>query len=86
MGLNEAVVDSVANTNFKVLGDTPASMAAIALQNAVSFQHGMNTVFVAAVARMTERMGSLDPGEAMGVVAAGQVAVKAAGNVPPATP
>lgn len=86
MALNEDIVASVANTNLKVLGDGPASMQNMALQNALSFQQSMNTVTLALVGRIGERIATLDPTEALGVVGAGQQVMKGAGNTPPVTP
>lgn len=84
--LQPAVVDSVVNTNFKVLTDQVASQANLALANSVSFQQGMNTLFATIVGKMAETIVTLDPAEAVGNAIVGQIGAKVAGNTPPVTP
>lgn len=81
--LQPAVVDSVVNTNFKVLTDQTPAQANLALANSVAFQQGMNTLFATIVGKMAETIVTLDPAEAVGNAIVGQIGSKIAGNTPP---
>ena len=92
MALNETVVDDVANSNFKTVAGQPsltannaAQLGNLALGNAVSFQQGMNGVFMAITAKMAELLATIDPAEALGTSVLGQQAAKVAQSTPPVT-
>lgn len=86
MTLDETVVAASANASFSALTNSQTNLANLALANAVSLQQGLNSIFATAIGKMCETMITLDPTESLGVVAAGQQAIKAAGNTPPVTP
>jgi len=90
MALDETVVASVANANFKTIGDQPAldanharALANLALANAVSHQHAMNQLQLAVTSKAVELVLSLDPTEALGNAVVGQQGSKVAGSTPP---
>jgi hypothetical protein len=90
MALNEDVVASVANTNFKVIADQPAlasnqlsALANMALQNAISFQQGMNSLFATGVGKMMETLVTIDPSEGVSSIGLAQALLKGSMTVPP---
>lgn len=92
MALNVDVVESVTNTNFKVIADQPAlqtnharDLANLALANAVSFQQSMNQVSLGATAKMVELLATIDVAEAAGLTPVAQQAAKVAQSTPPET-
>jgi hypothetical protein len=64
-GVNDQVVDSVASTNFKTMGDGPAFYTGLAYGNAVSHQARMNTISEASVGRLVKAIVEPDPMEAL---------------------
>lgn len=93
MALNEDVVQSVTNANFKTIADQPSldannlrALQAMAFQNAIAHQQAMNTLLVAATGKITELIATVDVAEAAGLTPVAQQASKTAGNTPPVTP
>jgi hypothetical protein len=60
MPLNDAILDAVANANFK-------TMAELATQNAIGHQHRTNLIAEASLGKILENMNTLDPTEAAGI-------------------
>ena len=89
-GLEDAVVDAVANSNFK-------NMAEMGILNALSHQNRMNILAETLLSKAVEHVHSTSVPEGLGIAAAqrGDVAklmaellaaVKTGGNIPPVTP
>ena len=79
------MAESVAASNLKVLGDSPAVSVNLATQNAVSNQQAMNQLQLAIVGKVTETLIATDPKEAGGDVAALMQLAKMAQTTPPVT-
>ena len=80
------MAESVAASNLKVLGDSPAVSINLATQNAVSNQQAMNQLQLAIVGKVTETLIATDPREGGADNAALMMLGKMAGNMPPVTP
>ena len=63
-GVDHEIVKSVAGANFKVLGDTPAMLTTMGLENAVSHQNRVNVLAENALAASLKAMNEVDPAEA----------------------
>ena len=70
MALNETIVDAVAGTNFKTLGDGPGFYQNMGYANAVSHQQAMNNIQLAATGRIVKYLGEMDAEEAVSVLKA----------------
>lgn len=68
--LEESVLASVSNANFKNLGDAPAFYTALAMGNAVSHQQAMQQVQIAATGQIIKNLSEVDPTEAIAVLKA----------------
>lgn len=82
--LNEAVVDSVTSTNFKVVGEAPAFYTQLAFGNAVTAQQNMNVLGQNLIGALSKQVIELDPAEAASIGRAlsdDAVAMKIAGLV-----
>ena len=79
------VAESVAASNLKVLGDSPATAMILATQNAVSNQQAMNQLQLAIVGKVTETIIATSPGEGGADVAALMQLAKMAQTTPPVT-
>ena len=86
MALDETVVAAVGNENFKTVGGFPASMANLALSNAVAHQQAMNAITLSLTAKACELLVSTDVAEAAGLTPLAQQAAKVAQTTPPVTP
>lgn len=80
------VAESVAASNLKVLGDSPATAMILATQNAVSNQQAMNQLQLAIVGKVTETIIATSPAEGGQDVAALMQLAKMAQTTPPVTP
>jgi len=78
--------ESVAATNLKVLGDSPAYYNSLAYQIGLDGLQGWRTINQAAVTQAVERLGSTQASESVGDTALAEILSKMAGNVPPVTP
>ena len=70
MPLNDTVVDAVAGSNFKNLGEAPAFYSALAMGNAVAHQQQMQTIQAAAVGSVIKSLTEVDPAEAVSLLKA----------------
>ena len=70
MPLPQEVIDSVASTNFKNLGEAGAFYAALAMGNAVSNQQAMDQVRLAAIGSIVKSLTEVDPTEAVSMLKA----------------
>lgn len=70
MALSPEIVESVANTNLKNLGEAPAFHAAISMGNAVAHQQAMQQIQLAAVGSIVKSLTEVDPTEAVAVLKA----------------
>ena len=78
--------ESVAATNLKVLGDTPAYMTGLAYQQALDAAAGWRSINQAIVGKVAEAIISVSPSEGGVDVAALQQLMKGAQTTPPVTP
>ena len=79
------MAESVAASNLKVLGDSPAVSINLATQNAVSNQQAMNQLQLAIVGKVTETIIATSPNEGGADVAALMQLAKMAQTTPPVT-
>lgn len=63
-GVDHEIVKSVAGANFKVLGDTPAILTNMGLENAISHQNRVNVLAENALAASLKNMNEVDPTQA----------------------
>ncbi|MBX3629294.1 MAG: RebB family R body protein [Nitrosomonas sp.] len=77
--------ESIAATNLKVLGDSPAFYTNLAMSNAVSNQQAMNQLNLAIVSKAAESILATDPREGGADIAALMQLIKAAQTTPPVT-
>lgn len=68
MPLNEDVVDSVANTNFKNIADAGGFYSGLAMQNAVNHQQSMQQIQLAATGQIVKRLNEVDVTEALSIL------------------
>lgn len=80
------MAESVAASNLKVLGDSPAVSVNLATQNAVSNQQALNQLQLAILGKVTETIIATSPNEGGTDVAALSILSKIAGNTPQVTP
>lgn len=96
MALDESVIASVANTNFKTIAEGPARLVEMQMQNLTAHQQQLQTLQVSNVGKIAETMNTLDPLEAAGVrpisgtteaaaTALAQIITKLAQSTPPET-
>lgn len=92
MPLDESVVSSVVNTNFKTVAEQPslqanhaAHLANIGLANAVALQQQMGQLGAAATAKAIELLLTTDVAESAGLTPVAQIAGKVAQSTPPET-
>jgi len=77
------VLESVVVDNVKTVAGQPASLANLALQNAVAHNQAMNAILVALTTKAAETLLATSPGESD--VAAQMMAIKASQTTPPVT-
>ena len=77
--------ESVAATNLKVLGDTPAYYAGLAYQQGLDASVGWRTINQAIVGKVAEAIISTQPSEGGADIAALQQLMKGAQTTPPVT-
>lgn len=77
--------ESVAATNLKLLGDTPAFLNGLAMQQALDAAQGWRTINQAIVGKIAESIIATDPSEGGVDVAALQALAKLAQTTPPVT-
>jgi hypothetical protein len=63
-GVDHEIVKSVAGANFKVLGDVPAILTKMGLENAISHQNRVNVLSETALAAALKGLSEVDPTEA----------------------
>ena len=78
--------ESVAASNLKVIGDTPAYMMGLAYQQALDASAGWRSINQAIVGKVAEAIISVSPSEGGVDVAALQQLMKGAQTTPPVTP
>lgn len=83
--MDEGVISSVINANFKVIADVPATAMGMAMQNAVSHQQQMNQLAVAALGSIVRQMTEVGAEEAGSLAAVLQQALKGAQTTLPET-
>ena len=83
--LEPAVLDAVANENFKVLGGVPAHTIAMSMQNAVSHQQAMNGLMLAAAGSVIRQLTEVGVEEAAAAAVLAQQGAKVAQSTPPET-
>ena len=83
--MDEGVISSVINANFKVIADVPATAMGMAMQNAVSHQQQMNQLAVAALGSIVRQMTEVGAEEAGSLAAVMQQALKGAQTTLPET-
>jgi hypothetical protein len=84
--LPDDVRESVAASNFKVLGDSPGVLQNLALANAVAHQQAMNQISQAAVGKVVESIIAVSPAEGGADVATLGQLMKGLSLTPPPTP
>lgn len=67
MPLLEDVVQSVSNTNFKVVAESPGFYTGLAMGEQVSHQGAMNKIREAAVGSIVKALVEMDPGQAASI-------------------
>ena len=77
--------ESVAATNLKVLGDTPAFYSGMAMANAIAHQQSMQQIQLAVTGKVAEMIIAVSPSEGGTDVAALQQLMKGANLTPPLT-
>ena len=77
--------ESVAATNLKVLGDGPAFVTNLAMQDALEARAGWRTINQAVVGKIAESIIETQPSEGGADVAALQQLLKGAMTTPPIT-
>jgi len=65
MPLLDSVVDSVANTNFKTVGESVAFYSSMAMGDAVAHQRRINAISEAALAKAVQNLTEVDVSEAI---------------------
>lgn len=67
MAVDQGVLDAVASTNFKNVGEAPAFYSTLAMQNAVSHNRTMDSLREAFIGRILKGFAEEDPAEAAAV-------------------
>lgn len=70
MPIPEQIVDAVASTNLKNVGEAPAFYSGLAMGNAVSHQNAMQQISLAATGAIVKQLTEVDPAEAVAVLKA----------------
>ncbi len=70
MPLSPEIVESVANTNLKNVGEAPAFYSGLAMGNAVAHQQGLQLVQQAAIGSIVKKLTEIDAAEAVSVLKA----------------
>lgn len=83
--LPDMIRESVASSNFKILGDAPGFYTQLAFGNATSFQQQMNQLGVAITAKATDLVTEKQIEEGGALAAALQQIIKASQTTPPVT-
>ncbi len=65
MPIPDSIIDAVAATNLKNVGEAPAFYSGLAMGNAVSNQQSMNALQQAAVGSIIKGLTEVDPSEAV---------------------
>ena len=65
MPLLDSVVDSVANTNFKTVGESVSFYSSMAMGDSVAHQRRVNAISEAALAKAVQNLTEVDLTEAM---------------------
>ena len=78
--------ESVAASNLKVMGDTPAFMMGLAYQQALDAAAGWRSINQAIVGKVAEAIINVSPSEGGTDVALLQQLMKGAQSTPPVTP
>lgn len=68
MAIHESVTQSVAESNFKNLGDAPAFFLSLAYSDAVAHQRSINSIRETALSQAIKGLLEVDPMEALSVV------------------